>query len=184
MNGEGRPSGGTETAQEPAKAKASVGQIPPIGPEPGVADLLVGALMYSTVAEAAAVLALVKDEDIDPPLSTVLSAIRRLAVGRITPSPQLVLDELRRTGELTRQVAVTLMAATTTGACSPAARHYAAAVVAESLRRQVESFGAALTAAAASAAEIDLAPLAGRAATAVAGCAWRLDQLRGEATSW
>ena len=149
-----------------------------------MADLLVGALMYSTVAEAAAVLALVQDEDIDPPLSVVLSTIRRLMAGRITPSPQLVLAELRRTGALTRQVATTLMAATTSGACPPEARHYAAAVVAESLRRQVESYGAALVAAAASAAESDLAPLAQHAAAAVAGCVKRLDQLRGESPSW
>ncbi|EUA20873.1 hypothetical protein I545_1318 [Mycobacterium kansasii 662] len=73
------------------------------------------------------------------------------------------------------------MAATTSGACSSAARHYAAAVVAESLRRQVESAGSALSAAAGTAPEIDLAALVERAAASISGCAWRLEQLRGEA---
>lgn len=155
-------------------------QIRSVGPEPAVAEMLVGALLYSSSAEAAAVLALVHDDDVDPPLSTVLSAIRRLADCGVTPSPQLVLDELKRQGSLTRQVATTLMAATTSGACSSAARHYAGAVVAESLRRQVESAGSALSAAAGTAPEIDLAPLVERAAASISGCAWRLEQLRGE----
>lgn len=179
---ESRP-GGTETARSADNTQSSerMGQMRPVGHEPGVADLFVGALLYSTLAEARFVLILVHDGDINPPLSTVLSAIRRLADCGVTPSPQLVLDELRRQGSLTRQVATTLMAATTSGACSSAARHYAAAVVAESLRRQMESAGSALSAAAGTAPEIDLAALVERAAASISGCAWRLGQLRGEA---
>ncbi|WP_373234895.1 hypothetical protein [Mycobacterium marinum] len=155
-------------------------QIRPVGPEPGIAEMLTGALMYSSSTEAAAVLALVHDDDVDPPLTVVLAKIRSLVDRGVVPAPQLVLDELKRTGELTRQVAKTLATATTTGACASAARHYAAATVAESLRRRVESAGAALTSAANTAPEADLAPLVEQAAATIAGCAWRLDSLRGD----
>lgn len=183
MNDLGRP-GGTETAQEPAKAIGhsirSAAQMRPIGPVPGVAEMLVGALLYSSTSEVKSVLALVHDSDVDAPLSTVLAATRALAARDVPPGPQLVMDELRRTGKLTRQVATCLMTATTTGACASAARHYAAATVSESMRRRVESAGAALTEAASTAPEVDLGPLVERAATAVQECAHRLEKLRGE----
>jgi hypothetical protein len=85
------------------QSNGSAGQIPPVGPEPAVADLLVGALMYSTAAEANAVLGLIVDDDADPPLSVLLSTTRSLAAQGIPPSPQLVADGLRRAGSLTRQ---------------------------------------------------------------------------------
>lgn len=180
---EGRP-GGAETAHEPAKATGhntrSAAQIRPVGPEPGISEMLIGSLLYTSVAEASAVLVLVQDEDVDPPLNLVLAAIRSLVDREVLPAPQLVLDELKRTGALNRQAATALLSATTTGSCSAAARHYAAGVLAESLRRRVESAGAALTSAANTAAEADLAPLVERAAATIAGCAWRLDTLRGE----
>ncbi|WP_117427400.1 hypothetical protein [Mycobacterium marinum] len=143
--------------------------------------MLIGSLLYTSVAEASAVLVLVQDEDVDPPLNLVLAAIRSLVDREVLPAPQLVLDELKRTGALNRQAATALLSATTTGACSSAARYYAAAVVSESLRRKVESAGFALTSAATTAPEADLAPLAERAAAAVQNCARRLESLRGEA---
>ncbi|GJO36588.1 hypothetical protein [Mycobacterium marinum] len=155
-------------------------QICPVGPEPGVAEMLVGALVYSSAAEASAVLALVDDSDVCPPLSVVLAAVRQLAARSVPPSPQLILDELKRAGALTRQVATALMGATTTGATTAAAHNYAAAVVAESLRRRVESAGTALTGMAGTAAEVDLGPLVERAAASVRDCARRLQVLRGE----
>lgn len=156
-------------------------QIPPVGPYPGVAELLAGALLYSTTDEAAAVLALVRDDDIiEGPLRTVLSSVRVLVSRGAPVSPQLALDELKRTGRLTRQVATVLAAITTAGACSHAAQYYAAATVAESLRRKVESAGHALAEAATSAAEADLAPLAEQAAKSAADCAERLAVLRGD----
>jgi len=156
-------------------------QISPVGPHPGVAELLVGALLYSTAVEASAVLAFVVDDDVDWPLGPIVAAVRRLAAGGAPPSPQLVADELRRCGKLDRQIGVALASATTAGACGSAARHYAAAAVAESLRRRVESAGAALRAAALSAAEADLAPLAEQAAAQARDCADRLAALRGDA---
>jgi hypothetical protein len=154
-------------------------QMVPVGTPPSVAELLVAALLYSTPAEACAVLAHVSDDDIDWPLVPVLSAVRRLSAAGVPPSPQLVADQLRREGKLDRQVGVALASATTAGACGSAARHYAAAVVAERLRRLTESAGAALKSAAESSAEGDLAPLAARAAAQVSDCADRLAALRG-----
>ncbi|ULE32879.1 hypothetical protein [Mycobacterium sp. IDR2000157661] len=154
-------------------------QIRPIGPPPGVAELLIAALLYSTPAEACTVLAHVSDDDVDWPLSPILSAVRRLSAAGVPPSPQLVADELRREGKLDRQLGVTLASATTAGACGSAARHYAAAAVAERLRRLTESAGAALQSAAESSAEADLAPLAAQAAAQVRDCADRLAALRG-----
>ena len=153
---------------------------PPVGADPVVAELLVGALMYSTPEEAGAVLIHVLEDDVDWPLSPVLAAVRRLAGGGVPPSPQLVSDDLRRAGKLDRRVAVALASATTSGACAMAARHYASAVVSEALRRRVESAGHALCTAASNAPEADIAPLAAQAAAAIADCAQRLSLLRGE----
>ena len=173
--------GAKSGADQLAKATASHGQVSPVGTPPHVAELLIGALLYSTDAEASAVLAFVADDDIPWPLKPILAAVRRLAAQGVPPAAQLIADELRRDGKLDRQVGVALAAATTAGACSSAARHYAAAVVAESLRRRVESAGAALQTAAEASAEADLAPLAARAAAQVCDCADRLAALRGGA---
>lgn len=156
-------------------------QLRPVGPHPGVAKLLVGALLFSTAAEASAVLAFIVDDDVDGPLQPILSAVRRLAIGGVPPSAQLTADELRRSGKLDRQIGVALASATTAGACASAARSYAAAVVSKALRRRVESAGAAMQTAAEASAEADLAPLAAQAAAQVQDCADRLAALRGGA---
>jgi replicative DNA helicase len=153
-------------------------QIQPIGAHPDVDVLLIGALLWSNPN---GLLDLIADDDIeDPALAAVLAAIRTLAGAGKPCGPQLVLDELRRRGAVSTTVAEQLVAATTCGADPLAARHYAAAAVAESLRRRVESAGAALVAAGAEVAEADLAPLVGRAAESVLDCARRLVALRGE----
>jgi hypothetical protein len=185
---EGRPGGNTnaETAHEPAsRATATIPprgtQIPPVGPHPDVDVLFVGSLLWSTPAYAAEVLAFVLDDDIESPtLAIVLGAVRTLAYAGKPVGPQLVLDELRRFSAIRGDVAEQLKTATTSGADPGAARFYAAAVVADSLRRRVASAGVALTDTARGSAEADLAPLVTRAATACTDCAERLRHLRGD----
>lgn len=159
------------------------GQLPPVGPPPTAELLLVGALLWPTPeADPGPVLALVADDDVaDPALAQVLGVVRSMIYAREQVGPALVLAEFRRQGGPSKPVADRLLQATACGGLALALRGYAAAVVAESLRRRMESAGAALSAAAATMAEDDLAPLAARAAAAVADCAERLARLRGEA---
>jgi hypothetical protein len=168
-------------APRPRRGGGSVtAQVNPIGPTPLIAELFVGALMYSTVAEVRAVLRFVEDADVDEPAATVLASVRALALRGTPPSPQLVNDDLRRRGKLTRSTAVWLNGATTSGACDSAARNYAAAVVAESFRNRVESFGTALTSMSASASEVEVGQLVERVAAGISGVAARLAELRGD----
>lgn len=156
-------------------------QIAPVGPHPDVAVLFVCALRWSSPGEASAVLALVHDDDVERPSdATILAAIRSLDDAGKPCGPQLVFDELQRAGLMNQPVADQLRAAITSGADALAARHYAAAVLADSLRRRVASAGDALTSAARDGAEVDLALLAVRAAQTIADCAGRLALLRGE----
>ncbi|NTY58679.1 hypothetical protein [Mycolicibacterium sphagni] len=180
MNGEGRPSGGTETADQLAKASSSVGQIPPVGPHPGVDVLLVGAALWGGPRLFLASLRFVEDDDIEnPALAQVLAAARSLIFADLPHSPQLVLDKLKRSGSLTPAVAEQLKAATTSGADPGAVLHYAAAVVADSLRRRAAAAGAALSAIGERSPEADIAPMVERAAASVRDCAERLAVLRG-----
>lgn len=181
MNGEGRP-GDSEAADQLAKADISVGQLPPVGPHVNADSLLVGALLWSAPADAAAVLALLRDDDIESvALGEVLAAIRRLNAARKPHGPQMVLDELGRTGRLRAHNGVSgqLQAATTSGADTSAAWHYAGAVVARSLRRRIESAGVALQSAAREASEAELSSHVSVLARVVGDCAQRLEQLRG-----
>jgi replicative DNA helicase len=158
----------------------SENQIRAIGPTPSVADLFVGALLYSTAAEVLEAARFVDLEDIDEPGQAVYASVVALARRGVPPSSQLVLDDLRRMGKLTRSRGVWLASAATSGACSPAARQYAAAVVAESLRRQAESSGTALIASASAASEVEVAALAEIAFARVRNIAARLVELRGD----
>jgi replicative DNA helicase len=127
------------------------------------------------------VLEFVHDDDLEnPTAAVVLSAIRTLAATSQTAGPQLVLDEVRREGRMKPAVAEQLWRATLSGAESAWRKEYGGAVLAESLRRRVESFGVALVSASREAAEPDLAPLVTRAAETVRDCAERLAVLRGE----
>ena len=155
-------------------------QIDSVGTTPTITELFVGALMFSTSAEVRDVLRFVEDLDVDEPAQTVLAAVRALALRGTPPSPQLVGDDLRRRGKLTRSVAVWLQNATTSGACATAARDYAAAVVAEAFRNRVESFGSGLASTAVSASEADVAALVERAACGIRAVAARLAELRSE----
>jgi replicative DNA helicase len=143
--------------------------------------MFVGALMYSSVAEVNAVARFVEADDLDQPAATILASIRALAGRGVPPGPVLVKDDLHRRGKLTRGVATWLAAAATSGACSSAARSYAACVLAEAFRRQVESFAAALVSAAPSAAEGEVARLAEQASARIRYTFGRLTELRGDA---
>ena len=160
---------------------APAAQLPPVGPPPAAEILLVGALLWPRLdSDPGPVLALVLDDDIaDPHLADLLRYCRSFIYGCQPVSAVIVDDELRRVGQLSKPIADRLNAATTCGAVPAALRGYATAVVAASLRRRVESVGKALTEAADTMAEDDLAPMAQRAAAVIASCAARLDKLRG-----
>jgi hypothetical protein len=98
-----------------------------------------------------------------------------------SPAPQLVLDELRRTGHLDRRTTCWLTAAATAGAPPDSARRYAAIVVSNSLRRQINSWGMALIHAADTAAEDELHTIIDRFADTIAATFARLAALRGDA---
>lgn len=184
MNGEGRPGGTTpETANQPAKAATSLAQLPPVGPHATAATLLLGALVWATPDEAADVLDVVRDDDMPTPAaSVVLAAVRRrLSAGRLA-APALTLDELRadNSGRFDRLAALELQNAVTSGAAVPAMRDYAAATLADSLRRRVENTGTAMTSAAQVASEQELTALVSRAMVSCLDCAGRLQHLRGD----
>ena len=147
---------------------------------PTIAELFVGALLYSTVTEVRSVLRFVHDSDVNEPDATVLAAVRVLALRGSPPSPELVKAELKRGGKLTKSTGLWLASATTSGACSSAASAYAEALIAETFRSQVESLGHALISVSATASEAEVALLVERTVTAIRGIAARLAELRGD----
>ena len=148
---------------------------------PDAATVFVGTLLWSSPLAVDGVLELVHDDDIESPaLSVVLAMVRQLAAAGRPCDAQIVMDELHRTGTVSRDVAQALMDATASGADPAAARYYGAAVVSSALRRRIESAGHALTEAASAAAEPVLAVLVTRWARAVQDCADRLAALRGD----
>ena len=96
--------------------------------------------------------------------------------GSATPSAQ---RPLHREGKVEEFAVKGLQDAVTSGAQPLAARQYAAAVVANALRRRIDSAGTALTTAATEDAEAGLAPLVERAGESIRDCAHRLAVLRG-----
>ncbi|TPG37100.1 hypothetical protein EAH80_04370 [Mycobacterium hodleri] len=155
-------------------------QIAAVGTTPTIPELFVGSLMQGTVSDARSVLRFVEDTDVDEPAATVLMAVRAVALRGTPPSPQLIHDELKRRGRFTRSTGVWLTSAVTSGACSSAAPAYAGALVSESLRSNVESFGHAMTSMSATASEADIVAVVERAAAGIRGIAARLTELRGE----
>ena len=158
----------------------STRQIKPVGVRPTVPHLLLAALMFSTPSEVLDVAEHLEADDFVEPARAVFESVIRLASQSTPPSCELVFDDLRRHGKLTRQRGTWLASAMPSGACSTTARQYAAALVAETLRRQTESFGAALRKAAEAAAEIEVARLADTAASRIRATSKRLASLRGE----
>ncbi|MGE2690100.1 hypothetical protein [Mycolicibacterium pulveris] len=173
----------TELRGRPAAPAA--GALRAVGPPPNADVCLVGALLYGSTSAAAALLELVRDDDIESnALAAVLAAIRRLTAAGARCDPPLVLDELQRAGEIRNHNGVTdaLQAAVTSGADPLAARHYGAAVVARSLRRRFDSAGAALQSAAREASEAELSSHAELLARVIGDTAARLETLRGHQT--
>lgn len=163
-------------------APSDARHLSPVGPAPSTAELLVCALLYSsgfTVIQIAEFID--ADADLDEPPRRAYRAIVSLAQLHISPAPELVLDELRRTGQLDRQTACWLATALTAGAPPEAARRYAAIVVADCLRRQVESWSLTLLAAAGAAAEDELTVLVDRLVQTFCATFGRLGALRGNA---
>jgi replicative DNA helicase len=157
-------------------------QLRAIGPTPTLADLFVGSLLFSTPGEVNEVARFVDVEDIEPEAGQVVYAsIVALARRGVPPSSQLVMDDVKRLGRLTRTRGVWLASATTSGACASAARSYAAALIAESLRRQAESMGQALISASESYSEVELAKLGEIVSSKLGTIAGRLAELRGDA---
>lgn len=155
--------------------------LPPVGPLRSAVELLVCALFYSHCPIVLQVAECVDaDVDLDEPARDGYRAVVQLARQDISPAPELVLDELRRTGCLDRATACWLVAAATAGAPPETARRYAAIVVSNSLRRQLESFGATLATAAGSAAEDELKMLIDRSVLRISMTFGRLAVLRGE----
>lgn len=155
--------------------------MPAVGLTPDLETVFVGILLWSSPGDAAAALELVNDDDFEQPaLSVLVATIRRLATGGHPCDAQMVLDELGRGGAVHRGIALQLMDATVSGAAPQAARYYAAAVLARSLRRKVDSAGHALVEAAQCASEGNLAAVVSRAAVSCLDCAGRLAELRGD----
>jgi replicative DNA helicase len=170
---------GAELAR--GRKHAPAAQLPPIGPPPAAELLLIGALIWPRLdSDPDPVLAVVLDDDIaDPAIAALVKVIRAMRADGQPISPVLVLDELQRRGGPRSPVGDRLLQATTAGAVPEVLSGYARAVVAASLRRRTESVGRALTEAAGSMHEDDLAPMAQRAAASIATCAARLEKLRG-----
>jgi replicative DNA helicase len=160
---------------------ASGPHLPAVGPLPPVDELLVCALLYSPSPAVVQIAEYIDAAaDLGECARRAYCALVELALQNNSPAPQLVLDELRRTGRLDRQTACWLAAAATAGAPPASARRYAAIVVANSLRRHVNSWGSALTSAAYTAAEDELQVTIDSFAHTIATIFARLAVLRGD----
>lgn len=169
------------TEEEAAPTRGGSPHLTPIGPMPEPASLMLCALLYSPASLVMTVAENVDTAvDLDQPASVVWGAVVDLARQGLDPAPVLVLDELKRHGQADRRTATWLASASTAGAPPESARRYAAVVVSESLRRQTESLGAALTSAASTAAESELSHLVVSGSARIQNIIDRLTQLRGE----
>jgi replicative DNA helicase len=158
--------------------------LQPIGAHPDIATVFLGGCMWGNRFEVKLVLQHVLAEDFaSPMLGTVVDAVRSLINADKPIGPQMVLDELRRTATFTPVIAKHLQDAATSGADTDLPlRHYGAALLQDSLRRRIESAGAALIIAATSAPEDALAQIVTNATTSIHDCLTRLYHLRGDAS--
>jgi replicative DNA helicase len=160
---------------------ASGRHLPAVGPLPSADELLVCALLYGASPTVVHIAEYIDaDADMDERARRAYCAVVELARQDNSPAPQLVLDELRRTGRLDRQTACWLATAATAGAPPDSARRYAAVVVSNSLRRQVNSWGTALISAADTASEDELKLSIDGVTHAIATTFARLSVLRGD----
>lgn len=118
--------------------------------------MLLSAALRARPEAITEVMVLVEPEDLNTTSQWVLWAtITERATAGLT-GPEIVLDELTRTGNTTAAVRAELAAATTAGAYPEALTAYAAPIVAGSFRRAAESYGAALVDAHATTSEAEL----------------------------
>jgi hypothetical protein len=157
-------------------------QFPAVAQLPDVDVLLVDSLLWSRADDAEEVLRLVHDDDLaSPHLAAVLAVIREMLIGGQQVSPQLVLDRLVQAGACSTPIRTAILDATTSGGCPEAVREYAAATVAASLRRHVESGGLAMSSTD-DYTEAELPVLVAAIAATIEAVAARLAALRGEVT--
>lgn len=138
----------------PAPPETDHDDQPP--PATGAARMLICAALWARPEAITDVAALVEPGDLN---TTSQWAIWEAIVDRGRAGlagTEIVLDELIRTGNATPGVRAELAAATTAGAYPEALTAYVAPVVADAFRRAVESYGAALVDAHATASEEEL----------------------------
>ena len=177
----GNPPQQSQHDQPQSTGDSDTRQVQPVGPHPSVDTLLIGALLWTPIQTAVSVLGLVHDDDLEHPADAgVLAAIRTLALAGKPTGPQLVFDELRRTGAATGPVLDHLRAAVTSGAEALAVDAYAAAVVAISFRRLVANIGNAMMELADLAPEADIVRVITSATARITKTAERMAMLRGE----
>jgi replicative DNA helicase len=157
--------------------------LQPIGHQPDIGIIFLGGCIWGHRVEVDLVLNQVHDTDfLDATVGIVIGAVRALIETNKPLGPQMVLDELRRTGSLDKHTAAILQTATTSGADTDLPlRHYGAAVVSDSLRRRVSNAGANLSTAAMESSENELGHIVSSAATSIYDCIARLQHLRGDA---
>ena len=142
-------------------------------------ERLVGAIVQSPALTVLQVAGFINSQDdLDGPARIILSAAIDLAQVGISPTPEFVIDELRRSGQLDRRTACWLACAT--AHCTPpgSVRRYAAMVVAASLRRRVRNWSTTLASLAETGSETDLAVTTEVVATKIAEGFERLRFLR------
>lgn len=158
-------------------------QYPPVGPIPTPDRLLLSGLLWATEEQVSAVLPLIRDDELaEAKQSTILAAIRRCAA-RGQTGCCAVLDELQAFGDLAGDkgswVAAELNDATTAGGHPDGLRQYLAAVLGAAFRRQIESYGHAVSSASQDFPEADLWPLVSSGGARVRELSERLTRVRG-----
>lgn len=125
-------------------------------PATGAARMLLCAALWTHPEAITDVAALVAPGDLNTTSQArIWEAITDRAQAGLA-GPEIVLDQLVRTGQASAAVRLELAHAATAGAYPEAIRAYAAPVVADAFRRAVESYGAALVDAHATASEEEL----------------------------
>lgn len=158
-------------------------QFPPVGAIPTAYRLLTSGLLWATDVQVAPVLAMIRDDEMpEAKQSTILAAIRRCAA-RGQTGCCAVMDELQAHGDLAgdkgSRVAAELNDAVTAGGDPLALRQYLAAVLGLEFRRQIESYGHAVSSAAEHFPEADLWPMVSSGGARVRELSERLARVRG-----
>jgi len=142
-------------------------------------ERLIGAIVRSPALTVLQVAGFIDSQhDLDDPTRVILSAAIDLAQIGIAPTPEVLIDELRRSGNLDRRTACWLACATAHDTPPGSVRRYAAMVVAASLRQRVRNWSTTLTSLAETGSETELAITTEVFATKIAEAFERLQFLR------